>query len=130
MNSENRSKWQIRLATLSIFLLGAMAGAFALNAYNLWFGTPPQPLTRAERLQKLSKQLDLETGQTAQIQQIFGDTREKMKVLKDEDEPRVQEIRNEMDGKLQKVLSAEQWQEFLKVRQAKREEERQRNAEK
>jgi hypothetical protein len=130
MNSENRSKWQIRLATLSIFLLGAMAGAFALNAYNLWFGTPPQPLTRAERLQKLSKQLDLETGQTTQIQQIFGDTREKMKVLKDEDEPRVQEIRNEMDGKLQKVLSAEQWQEFLKIRQAKREEERQRNAEK
>lgn len=129
MNIENRSKWQIRLATLSIFLLGALAGAFALNAYNLWFGTPPQPLTRAERLQKLAKQLDLDGGQTTQVQQIFGDTREKMQALRTEDEPRIQEIRGEMDGKLQKVLSDDQWQQFLKVRQVKRDEEKQRNAE-
>jgi hypothetical protein len=129
MNIENRSKWQIRLATLSIFLLGALAGAFALNAYNLWFGAPPQPLTRAERLQKLAKQLDLDGGQTTQVQQIFGDTREKMQALRTEDEPRIQEIRGEMDGKLQKVLSDDQWQQFLKVRQVKRDEEKQRNAE-
>jgi len=129
MNTENKSKWQIRLATLSIFLLGALAGAFALNAYNLWFSHPPQPLTRAERLQKLARQLDLDEGQTTQVQQIFGDTREKMKVLRDEDEPRVQEIRGEMDGKLQKVLSGDQWEKFLKIRKAKKEEEKQRNAE-
>lgn len=129
MNTENRSKWQIRAATLSIFLLGALAGGFAFNAYNLWFGGAPHQLTRAERLQKLSRQLDLDESQTAQVQQIFGDTREKMKALKQEDEPTVQMIREDMDGKLQKVFSADQWQKFVKIREAKREEEKQRNAE-
>jgi hypothetical protein len=129
MNTDNRSKWQIRLATLTIFFLGAMAGAFALNAYNLWFGTPPQPLTRVERLQKLARQLDLDDGQTTQVQQIFGDTREKIKVLRDEDEPRIKDIRGDMDNQLQKVLSGDQWEKFVKIRQAKRDEEKQRNAE-
>ncbi|HEV7642549.1 MAG TPA: hypothetical protein VGO50_01285 [Pyrinomonadaceae bacterium] len=130
METEIKSKWQIRLATLSIFFLGVMAGAFALNAYNLWFGTTPlQPLTRVERLQKLARQLDLDDGQTSGVQKIFSETREKMQVLKQEDEPKVQEIRGEMDGKLQKVLSGDQWEKFVKIRQAKREEEKQRNAE-
>jgi hypothetical protein len=129
METEIKSKWQIRLATLSIFFLGVMAGVLALNAYNVWFGTPPQPLTRAERLQKLARQLDLDEGQTLGVQKIFGETREKMQVLKQEDEPKVQDIRDEMDGKLQKVLSGDQWEKFVKIRQAKREEEKQRNAE-
>jgi Spy/CpxP family protein refolding chaperone len=129
METEIKSKWQIRLATLSIFLLGIMAGVFAMNAYNVWFGAPPQPLSRAERLQKLARQLDLDEGQTSEVQKIFGETREKMQALKQEDEPKVREIRGEMDGKLQKVLSGDQWQKFDKIRQAKREEEKQRNAE-
>jgi Spy/CpxP family protein refolding chaperone len=129
MNTENKSKWQIRAATLSIFLLGALAGAFALNAYNLWFGAPPRPLSRAERLQKLAKQLDMNEAQTTQVQQIFGETREKIKALREEDEPTLQTLRGDMDGKLQKVLSEDQWQEFLKIRKAKKEEEKQRNAE-
>jgi Spy/CpxP family protein refolding chaperone len=129
METEIKSKWQIRLATLSIFLLGAMAGAFALNAFNLWFPASPQPLSRVERLQKLARQLDLDEGQTSEVQKIFGETREKMQALKQEDEPKVREIRGEMDGKLQKVLSGDQWQKFDKIRQAKREEEKQRNAE-
>ena len=38
MNIENKSKWQLRFATLSIFMVGFAAGVFALNAFNLWFG--------------------------------------------------------------------------------------------
>ena len=132
MSIENKSRWQIRLATLSIFLLGVLAGGFALNAYNLWFGTPqpPPPLSRAARLQKLAGQLDLDDQQTTQVQQIFAEMRAKLLVLKQEDEPKVKEIRGEMDGKLQKVFSGDQWEKFLKIRQAKKEEEKQRNAEK
>lgn len=129
METEIKSKWQIRLVTLSIFFLGVMAGVLALNVYNAWFAKPSQPLTRAERLQKLAQKLDLDEGQTLGVQTIFGETREKMQVLKQEDEPKVREIRDEMDGKLQKVLSGDQWEKFVKIRQAKREEEKQRNAE-
>jgi len=122
MNTENRNKWQIRAATLSIFLLGALAGAFALNAYSLWFGGPPQQLSRPERLQKLARQLELNETQTNEVQQIFSDTREKIQTLR-------QQSREEMDGKLQKVLTPEQWQKLVQIRNAKKEEEKQRNAE-
>jgi hypothetical protein len=36
------------MATLSIFLLGFLAGGFALNAYHLWFAAAKQP-TKQER---------------------------------------------------------------------------------
>jgi Spy/CpxP family protein refolding chaperone len=122
MNTENRNRWQIRAATLSIFLLGALAGGFAMNAYNLWFGGAPPQLSRAERLQKLARQLELNEAQTNEVQQIFSDTREKIQALR-------QETREEMNGKLQKVLTPEQWQKLLQIREAKKEEEKQRNSE-
>jgi hypothetical protein len=126
MNSDTSNKWRIRAATLSIFLLGAMAGAFALNAYNLWFGDKP-PMTREARFQKLSNELGLSQPQTTEVQQIFNETREKMQSLRKEDEPKMSVIRDETDGKLQKVLNPEQWEKFAKMRDAKREEEKKRN---
>lgn len=130
MNIENKNKWQIRVATLSIFLLGALAGAFAMNAYSLWFGAAgPQPPSRQERLQKLVKKLDLSEAQASEVQKIFNETREKIQALREEGEPKMKLVREESDGKLQKVLTPEQWQKFVQIREAKREAEKQRNAE-
>jgi Spy/CpxP family protein refolding chaperone len=126
MNSDNSNKWRIRAATLSIFLLGAMAGAFALNAYNLWFGNH-QPQTREARFQRLSNELELSQPQTIEVQTIFNETREKMQALRKEDEPKVQEIRGAADEKLKKTLTQDQWDKFAKMRDAKRAEEEKRN---
>src|SRR6476620_11563309 len=113
MNIESKSKWQIRLATLSIFLLGFVAGAIALNAYHLWFGAASQqPVNRAQRFEETINQLGLNETQKIEVQKIFSDTREKVQKFRQESEPRMQEIRSEADAKMQQVLTPEQWQQF------------------
>ncbi len=115
MNAEVKSKWQIRLATLSIFLLGFLAGAFALNAYFLWFGGGKPP-SRHERFQDAFNELGLNENQKTEVQKVFADTREKMNNLRQESEPRFQEIRAQSDEQLQKILTPEQWQKFQQER--------------
>ncbi|MGI8467420.1 MAG: hypothetical protein ACR2N3_03110 [Pyrinomonadaceae bacterium] len=116
MNAEVKSKWQIRLATLSIFLLGFLAGAFALNAYYLWFGGW-KPASRQEQFQDVFKGLALDDNQKTDVQKVFGDTREKIQKLRQESEPRFQEIRAQSDEQLQKILTPEQWQKFQQERE-------------
>lgn len=124
MNSDNTNKWRIRIATLSIFLLGAVAGAFALNAYNLWFSNHAPP-TRQQRFERITKDLQLSEPQGQEMQAIFNETREKMQALRTEGQPKMDAIREEADGKLQKLMSPEQWDKFVKMRdEKKREHER------
>jgi hypothetical protein len=123
MNSEVRNKWQIRAATLSIFLLGAMAGAFALNAYYLWFDNEPRQLTREQRFQKIVTDLKLDDSQKSEVQQIFNDARENVQALHKEGEPKMNSIREQADGRLQKIMSPEQWQKFIQMREQRKEED-------
>lgn len=120
MNVENKNKWQIRLATLGIFVLGFAAGAFALNAYHLWFGAAKQP-TKQERYEEAFNQLNLNDAQKADAQKLVGEIREKIQAVRQESEPRLQEIRAQHDEKLQRVLTPEQWQTFQKLREKIRE---------
>ena len=55
------------------------------------------------------------------MQEILGDTREQLRAARQEMEPRMSEIRRQADGRLQTVLTPEQWQKFQRMR-----EERQR----
>lgn len=111
MNVESKSKWQIRLATLSIFLLGFVAGAIALNAYHLWFGGAKQP-TKRERFEEAFNQVGLNEAQKVEVQKILGETRDRIQKLRQESEPAMIEIRSQTDEKLQRVMTSEQWQEF------------------
>lgn len=123
MNIESKSKWQIRMATLSIFLLGFVAGAIALNAYRLWFGGANQP-SRHERFEQTFNKLGLNEPQKAEVQKTFGETREKIQKLRQESEPQMQEIRNQTDEKLQRIMTPEQWQGFQQEREKNRQSER------
>ncbi len=124
MNIESKSKWQIRIATLSIFILGFVAGAFALNAHYLWFGAAKAP-TKQEKYEEAFNKLGLNETQKTEVQKIFGETRENIQKIRQETDPRLQEIRNQNDEKLQKVLNAEQWQKFQQEREKIREAEKQ-----
>lgn len=124
MNIESKSKWQIRLATLGIFVIGFIAGAFALNAYYLWFGAAKQP-TKQERYEDAFNRLGLNETQKAEIQKVFGETRENIQKMRQESEPRLQDIRSQNDEKLQKILTPEQWQAFQQERDQIREGEKQ-----
>ncbi len=115
MNSEIKNKWQIRIATLSIFLLGFLAGGFALNAYHLWFAATKQPTTQ-ERYDEAFSRLGLSETQKVEVQKIVGEIRGNIQQLRLESEPRMQEIRAQNDEKLQRVLTPEQWRKFQEER--------------
>lgn len=116
MDKERKKDWQIRLATLSIFLLGFLAGGLALNAYHVWYNSAA-PVSRHERFERIFNQLDLTDQQRSDVQKIVGETREELQKLREESEPRVREIRNRADVRMQQVLTPEQWQKLQKMKE-------------
>ena len=116
MNNIVKNRWQVRVAAVIIFVLGFTAGILALNVY--------RGLVRADgrdRFEQMSERLNLNTDQKTKVQQIFGDTREQLRALRKESEPRVNEIRRQADERLQQVLTDEQWKQFQTLRQEGRE---------
>ena len=123
MNTENQTKWQIRLATLIIFALGFAAGGFALNSYNLWAGAA-KVQTKHERYQEAFDSLGLNDPQKAEIQKIVAEIRENIQQVRQESEPRIEEIRLRNDARLQTVLTADQWAKFQELRESIRQTEK------
>ncbi len=115
MNNITRNRWQVRVAAAIIFVLGFTAGILALNVY--------RGLVRAnggDRFEQLSERLNLNADQKTKVQQIFGDTREQLRALRRESQPRVDEIRGQADERLKQVLTEEQWQQFQNMRNERR----------
>jgi Spy/CpxP family protein refolding chaperone len=115
MDITSKSKWQVRMAALLIFLLGASAGALALNAYKRWNRSGVEA-SRHNRFDKMLDNLQLSTDQKTQVHQILSETREQLQGLRKEAEPRFDEIRRQADERLQKVLTPEQWKQFQQER--------------
>jgi Spy/CpxP family protein refolding chaperone len=115
MDTIKKSKWQVRVAALLIFVIGFAAGALALNAYKRWGRTGAES-TRQHRFDQMLDRLQLTGEQKTQVHQILSDTRGQLQNLRKESEPRFAEIRQQADERLQKVLSPEQWQQFQKER--------------
>ncbi|HEU4874437.1 MAG TPA: periplasmic heavy metal sensor [Pyrinomonadaceae bacterium] len=116
MDNVAKNRWQVRIAAVIIFVLGFTAGILALNVYRGW--------TRGgqgNRMDELADRLQLTADQKTKVQEIFSDTREQLRAARQEMEPRMAEIRRQADGRLQTVLTPEQWQKFQRLR-----EERQR----
>jgi Spy/CpxP family protein refolding chaperone len=114
MNNVSKNRWQVRIAATIIFVLGFTAGILALNVYRSW-------ARNGNRMDELAERLQLTVDQKTKVQDIFGDTREQLRAVRSEMEPRMDEIRRQADGRLQTVLTPEQWQQFQRIR-----EERQR----
>jgi Spy/CpxP family protein refolding chaperone len=123
METPSKNKWQVRVAAIVIFLLGFAAGALALNVYKRW-GRGMDSVSRQDRFERTLDGLQLSADQKTQVHQILTDTREQLQALRKESEPRVSEIRRQTNEKLQKVLTAEQWQDFQQEREKTRGRER------
>lgn len=123
MDITNKRKWQVRVAAIVIFLLGFAAGALALNAYKRWNRSGTEA-SRQNRFERMLDTLQLNADQKTQVQQILGDTREQLRGLRKESEPRVAEIRRQADERLQKVLTADQWKQFQQERDKLRSRDR------
>jgi Spy/CpxP family protein refolding chaperone len=115
MDNIARNRWQVRIAAVIIFVLGFAAGMLALNTYRAWArvaGAGPGE----DRFEQMSARLQLDAEQKTKVQQIFGDTREQLRALRKESEPRVNEIRQKTDQRLQQILTPDQWQRFQQMR--------------
>ena len=112
MNNVIKSKWQVRVAAVLIFILGFAGGILALSAYRAWARTR----TPADRFDQLATRLQLNADQKTKVQQIFTDTRQQLQNLRKESEPRVNDIRQQTDQRLQQVLTPDQWQKFQQMR--------------
>lgn len=119
MDTTNKSKWQVRVAAIVIFLLGFAAGALALNVYKR-SGRGVGETARPNRFERMLDTLQLSADQKTQVQQILSDTRAQLQALRKESEPRVVEIRRQADERLQKVLTPDQWKQFQRERDAMR----------
>src|ERR1051325_5192490 len=115
MNNVTRNRWQVRVAAVIIFVLGFTAGILALNVY--------RGVVRGggsgNRFDALAERLNLTADQKTKVQEIFSDTRDQLRAVRQETEPRMADIRRQADGRLQTVLTPEQWQQFQKLRDAR-----------
>lgn len=112
MDKASKNRWQVRVAALVIFVLGFAAGILALNVYRRVAGSD-RP---RDRFQQMAQRLNLSDDQRTKVQQIFSDTREQVRALRRESEPKFDDIRRQADERLQQVLTAEQWEQFQKER--------------
>jgi Spy/CpxP family protein refolding chaperone len=111
MNNVAKNRWQVRIAAIIIFVLGFTAGILALNVYRgLAWGR------QGNRIDELAERLQLSAEQKTKVQEIFSDTREQLRATRQEMEPRMAEIRRQADGRLQTVLTPEQWEKFQRLR--------------
>ena len=112
MDNDTKNRWQVRGAALIIFVLGFAAGILALNVYR---GVAGGPGSR-DRFEQMAERLNLNADQKTKVQQILTDTREQVRALSRESEPKFDEIRRQADSRLQEVLTPEQWQQFQTMR--------------
>jgi Spy/CpxP family protein refolding chaperone len=123
MDLSNKSKWQVRVAAIVIFLLGFAAGALTLNAYKRWHRGGGDA-SRQAQFETMLDSLQLNADQKTQVHQILGDARQQLQALRKESEPKVVEIRGQADARLQKVLTADQWKQFQQERDKTRNRDR------
>jgi Spy/CpxP family protein refolding chaperone len=123
MDISNKSKRQVRLAALLIFVLGVAAGALGLNGYQRWSRSRAEG-SRQQRFERMLDRLQLNQDQKSQVHQILTESREQLQNLRKESEPRFSAIRQQADERLQKVLTPEQWKQFQQERDANRGRER------
>ena len=125
MEKTSKSKWQVSIAAILIFVLGFAAGALALNVYRRWARTRDQANIQA--FDQMLDRLQLNSDQKTQVHQIFSETRQQLQALRKESDPRVTEIRQHTDERLQKVLTPDQWKQFQQMRDERRSRGRRRN---
>jgi Spy/CpxP family protein refolding chaperone len=112
MNITTKNRWQVRLVVAIVFALGFTTGILAVNLYR----SLARNVTPKDRFEQLSDRLQLNADQRTKVQQIFSDTREQLRGLRKESEPKMADIRHQADEKLQQVLTPEQWKQFQSMR--------------
>jgi Spy/CpxP family protein refolding chaperone len=117
------NKWQLRVATIIVFLLGFCAGGLSLHLYEGRY-TAASESRQHRRFGEIFEQLNLTAAQRVAVEKIMNDARTKFKELHQQSEPQVEAIRNDVKAQMEKVLTPPQWQQFQQLMAAKKERHR------
>jgi Spy/CpxP family protein refolding chaperone len=124
-----KGKWLLRLAVVGVFVLGGVAGALLTNLYYVRLAHGSRGWMRDGAgsfvgLRNLTERLDLTEDQSTQVRTILDQARKELFELRQESDPRVQEIRSRTDQKLKEVLTDSQWEKFKQLKSEFRERHR------
>ncbi len=125
MESNDKNKWQVRVAAVIIFALGFAAGALSLNLYSSRRPAGPED-DRQRRIGQMLDKLDLNEDQRSRMEEIMKETRGRMEAIRKESHPRTREVREESRRRMQEVLTAAQWEELQKMMAERRDGRRKR----
>jgi Spy/CpxP family protein refolding chaperone len=114
METKAKTKWQIRLAVLIIFIIGFVAGALSLDFYRSRNVMSSSRDMRG-RFDRVFDKLNLTPDQKDQVRAIFDDARAQLNEIRKESGPKSREVRKQTDDRLQAVLTPEQWQQFQQM---------------
>ena len=114
METKAKTKWQIRLAVLIIFIIGFVAGALSLDFYRSRNVMSSSRDMRG-RFDRVFEKLNLTPDQKDQVRAIFDDARAQLNEIRKQSEPKSREVRKQTDDRLQAVLTPEQWQQFQQM---------------
>ena len=108
--------WKVILATLVIFVAGALAGGMFVRSITPP-ATPAKGPTMANAPQqffqaRLKKELQLTADQTNRIDKIFTESNARRKTLSDLIEPEMKKERQEVHDEIRAILTAEQREKF------------------
>jgi Spy/CpxP family protein refolding chaperone len=113
MDSNSKNKWQVRLAVVSLFAIGFIAGALAMNIYRDR-SRASGPEMRG-RFEQVLERLNLTPEQKSQVRAIFDDSRAQLMEVRKQSEPRFREVRRQTEDRLQAVLTPEQWEQYKQI---------------
>lgn len=113
METNTKTRWQIRFAVLAIFVIGFLAGALAMNAYR----ARRAGMSPGERggYARVFDQLNLTAEQRSQVDQIFSEARARLTDIRKDAGPKFREVRQQTDDRLKAVLTPEQWEQFQQL---------------
>ena len=114
MENNSKRQWQVRGAVLAIFLLGFVAGALTITAYQAGRGRFNAD-GRRDRYEQMLDRLNLTAEQRPQVEQILKDSRAEVFKMRRESEPRFAELRRQTDERLQAILTPEQWERWRQM---------------
>ena len=114
MDSNVKSKWQVRTAVIIIFIIGFVAGALSMNIYRSK-QLPSGPSRMWSRYDQMLDSLNLSPDQKTKVEAIFDDARARLIEIRKESEPKFREVRKQTDSQLQGVLTSEQWEQFQQM---------------
>lgn len=109
--------WKVILATLVIFGAGFFAGALVVKNSPAKIATPTPPLQPmpggfGQLHDRMKRELNLSTNQTAKLEIIFTDSRERIKILWDLVGPEMKTERSNVLDKVRGVLTEDQKKKF------------------